>query len=135
MILFSLILSCIVFFLINFLIYPNIKYIPKGKYLNESVSPNKTYTVKTYLCNGGATVAYSIKGELIINSKRGKPKNIYWDYKIDKADITWIDDNIVSINGHKIKLPYGEYDYRNDTELQKQIKEEAAKKAEEIKNH
>ncbi len=88
--------------------------LPKGEYLGESTSSNGTYTIKTYLCNGGATVAYAVRGELIINTKSNKIKNIYWDYKIQQSDITWEDDDTVIINGHIINLPNGEYDWRKD---------------------
>lgn len=88
--------------------------LPKGDYLRESTSSNGTYTIKSYLCNGGATVDYAVRCELITNTKSNKVKNIYWDYKINKSDITWEDDDTVIINGHKINLPNGKYDWRKD---------------------
>jgi len=88
--------------------------LPEGKYIAESTSPNRTYTVKTYLCDGGATVQYAVRGELIVNSKSSRAKNIYWDYKIDKSDISWEDDDTVMINGHAIDLPNGKYDWRKE---------------------
>jgi len=102
-----------IFSLVNTLFY-SMTRLPAGDYLSESTSSNGTYTIKTYLCNGGATVAYAVRGELITNTKNNKVKNIYWDYKIDKSDITWEDDDIVIINGHKINLPNGKYDWRED---------------------
>ncbi|HEX9026902.1 MAG TPA: DUF5412 family protein [Clostridium sp.] len=88
--------------------------LPKGDYLSQSTSANGTYTIKTYLYNGGATVDYAVRGELIINTKNNNVKNIYWDYKIDKSDITWEGDDTVIINGHRINLPNGKYDWRKD---------------------
>ena len=102
-----------IYTLVNTLFY-SMTRLPAGDYLNESTSANGIYTIKTYLCNGGATVSYAVRGELIINTKNNKVKNIYWDYKIDKSDITWEDDDIVIINGHKINLPNGKYDWRKD---------------------
>lgn len=101
------------FGLVNTLFY-SMTRLPKGDYLSESTSSNGTYTIKTYLCNGGATVDYAVRGELITNTKNNKAKNIYWDYKVYKSDITWEDDDAVIINGHKINLPYGKYDWRKD---------------------
>ena len=101
------------FGLVNTLFY-SMTRLPKGDYLSESTSSNGTYTIKTYLCNGGATVDYAVRGELITNTKNNKAKNIYWDYKVYKSDITWEDDDVVIINGHKINLPYGKYDWRKD---------------------
>lgn len=86
--------------------------LPKGEYLTEAISPSGEYTVKAYLCNGGATVDYAVRGELINNSSE-KTKNIYWEYKKAKADIKWIDKDTVNINGHMIEVPKGKYDWRN----------------------
>ena len=86
--------------------------LPKGDLIMETTSPNGTYTVKTYLCNGGATVDFAVRGELIINSKNKKPRNIYWDYKISESNVSWEDDDTVIVNEHKIELPRGEYDWR-----------------------
>ncbi|WP_040210905.1 DUF5412 family protein [Clostridium polynesiense] len=99
------------FYIINRLFY-NMSNLPEGEYITESTSPKGTYTVKTYLCNGGATVSYAVRGELIVNSQSSKPKNIYWDYKIGRAEISWEDDDTAIINGHKIDLPKGKYDWR-----------------------
>ena len=63
------------FSLVNILFY-SMTILPTGDYLSESTSPNGTYTIKTYLCNGGATVAYAVRGELITNTKNFKKKNV-----------------------------------------------------------
>lgn len=90
----------------------SMKRLPQGDYITQSKSPNNEYIVKLYLCNGGATVDYSVRGELIINGKNNKHKNIYWDYKTSESNIEWIDGHTVSINGHTIHCPNGEYDFR-----------------------
>ncbi|WP_032121137.1 DUF5412 family protein [Clostridium amazonitimonense] len=92
----------------------NMSNLPKGEYLSNSTSPNGAYTIRTYLCNGGATVDYAVRGELIINNKNKKARNIYWEYKINVSEITWDSDDTVKINGHKINLPRGKYDWRED---------------------
>ena len=92
----------------------NMINLPKGEYLSNSTSPNGAYTIRTYLCNGGATVDYAVRGELIINNKNKKARNIYWEYKINVSEITWDSDDTVKINGHKINLPSGKYDWRED---------------------
>ncbi|MBU3210683.1 DUF5412 family protein [Clostridium algidicarnis] len=93
----------------------SIGHLPKGEYLSQSTSPNGTYTIRTYLFNGSATVDYAVRGELIINNKNKKPRNIYWEYKIHVSEITWDSDETVIINGHKIDLPNGKYDWRVDS--------------------
>lgn len=111
----------IVFFIINKLFF-SMSNLPKGEFLTESMSPKGTYTIKAYLCNGGATSSYSIRGELIENKEKNKITNIYWDYKIDKAVIIWLDENTVEINGHKINLPNGKYEWRKDKDKMNDLK-------------
>ncbi|MBU3153697.1 DUF5412 domain-containing protein [Clostridium estertheticum] len=89
--------------IMNTLFYSMLR-LPTGDYLSESTSSNGTYTIKSYLCNGGATVDYAVRSELITNTKNSKAKTIYWDYKINKAAITWENDDTAIINGHKFNI-------------------------------
>lgn len=89
-------------------------WLPKGNLIKESKSPLGTYGVKLYRVDGGATVADSIRGELIFNKSKKKSKNIYWNYREEKGDIIWEDDSIVIINGIKLELPNGYYDFRRN---------------------
>lgn len=86
--------------------------LPKGELITEVKSPNGTYTVKAYQTNGGATVSYAIRGELNFNTVNKKTKNIYWNYREDKATIEWIDDGTVIINGHELDVPREKFDFR-----------------------
>lgn len=86
--------------------------LPQGELIEEVVSPNGDYTMKAYLCNGGATVSYAVRGELNYNQKNKKAKNIYWDYRIEDADIEWTDEDTVVINGHSIDVLKETYDWR-----------------------
>lgn len=76
-------------------------------------SPNSRYSLNTYLYSGNATVSYAVRGELI-DKKTGRKKNIYWDYRVDTADVRWITESQVEINGHIIDIPNGKYDFRRD---------------------
>jgi len=38
--------------------------------------------------------------------------NIYWDYRIEDADIEWTDEDTVVINGHSIDVLKETYDWR-----------------------
>lgn len=91
----------------------DMKRLPEGEFLTESISPNGTYTVRAYITNGGATVAYSVRGELVFNDENKKDKNIYWNYREDSATVNWIDDDTVNINGHVLNMPTEIYDFRN----------------------
>lgn len=85
------------------------------EYISTSISPDKTYTLETYKVNGGATVDYSIKvyktGD---NTSFGKTL-IYNKYHEYDAEIEWIDNDTVLINGVALDLSKDEtYDWRND---------------------
>lgn len=86
--------------------------LPKGELISEVQSPKGTYTIKTYLINGGATTSYAIRGELNFNTVNKKPKNIYWNYREDKAIIKWGDDDTVIINGYELNIPTERFDFR-----------------------
>ncbi|NPC94153.1 DUF5412 domain-containing protein [Bacillus sp. WMMC1349] len=89
-------------------------HLPEGKWIQSSTSPNQQYKLNIYLVNkGGATVAYSIRGELL-NVSNGKRKNIYWGYREQKATITWKDNNHVSINNRVLDVRSDTYDWRRE---------------------
>lgn len=92
----------------------SINRLPEGEFITESKSPDGEYTIKAYLTNGGATTSYGIRGELNFNNSNKNPKNIYWDYRIEKAVIEWLDDDIVIINGIELKIPYEKFDWRRE---------------------
>lgn len=82
------------------------------EHIATSTSPNKIHTVEAYRLNGGATTAYSINVYLTDNNKK---KLIYTKYREYKADINWIDDNIVTINEIMLDLSKNEvYNWRDD---------------------
>jgi hypothetical protein len=87
--------------------------LPTGEYLTEETSSNGEYTLKAYITNGGATTAYSIRGELVFNDQDSKVKNIYWNYREETADISWQDNDTVIINGHILNVPGDKFDFRN----------------------
>jgi hypothetical protein len=89
----------------------NIQRINGQKYLTESTSPNGTYTVTAYLNNGGATTGYAVLGTLK-NNKNGKNKNIYWQYRCEKAEMEWLNDETIKINGIELNVKNEIYDYR-----------------------
>jgi hypothetical protein len=86
--------------------------LPKDTLIEAVKSPKGTYTIKAYSSAGGATVDYSVLGELNFNKEKRKPKNIYWNYHESSAVIEWINENTVNINGHKLKVPGEVYDFR-----------------------
>ncbi|MDW0109742.1 DUF5412 domain-containing protein [Sporosarcina aquimarina] len=87
--------------------------LPMGEYLTEESSPDGQYTLKAYVANGGATTSYTVRGELVFNQKENKVKNIYWNDKEDSAEIQWLDNDTVLINGHSLDVPIDKFDFRN----------------------
>lgn len=87
--------------------------LPTGEYLTEETSPDGKYTLKAYINDRGATTSYSIRGELVFNNQNGKTKNIYWNHHEDTANIEWIDNDTVIINGHSLNVPNEKFDFRN----------------------
>lgn len=88
--------------------------LPKGELITSIDSPNMEYTVKIYKVNGGATVSDSIRGELNFNQKNKKPKNIYWNYREEDAEVGWLDEDTIVINGHTLNVPDDVYDWRRE---------------------
>lgn len=88
--------------------------LPTGDFITQSTSPDGKYTVKAYLTNGGATTAFAVRAELVINEGSKKKKNIYWQYRDRIADIFWFDNDTVFINGKVLTMPNEKYDYRNE---------------------
>lgn len=85
----------------------------KQELIAESTSPDGTYTVNAYVSDGGATTSYTVLGELMFNKENKKSKKIYWQYRENAADISWVDDDTVKINGVILDVPNETYDYRD----------------------
>ena len=79
-------------------------------YLLTSESPDEEYLLKAYKTEPGATVDFSIKVYLVENKTR---KLIYNAYHESYANIVWVNNDIVSINGIALDLSKEEtYDWR-----------------------
>lgn len=85
--------------------------LPTGELLTEEISPDGTYTVRTYVTYNSMSDD-AVRGELIYNKRNGKSKNIYWNYPESTATIMWIDNSTVDINGHQLKVPKEKFDWR-----------------------
>ena len=88
--------------------------LPKGDLISEADSPGGTYTLKAYVSSGGAITDFTVLGELNFNKENRKPKNIYWNYHEETANIKWIDDNTVVMNNHELNVPNDTFDFRNE---------------------
>ena len=86
----AIILTALTGYFIYWAFY-DISRLPTGKLISEVQSPGGTYTIKSYLIDGGATTSYGISGELNFNIENKKPKNIYWEYRVENAAVEWLD--------------------------------------------
>ena len=91
----------------------DIQRIDGQELINEVVSPDGKYTVSAYLNNGGATTDYAVLCS-VRNNETDKAKNIYWNYHCTEAEIEWIDEKTIAINGVELNVTKDTYDYRND---------------------
>ncbi len=96
--------------------FVSMSHLPEGTEINRVVSPDGTYTLVAYYASP-ATVSGSVRGELV-NNETEKKKNIYWRYKCGRADIQWLDESTVIINGTKLDVRYDTYDWRHDPDFQ-----------------
>lgn len=83
--------------------------------ISKSISPDKTYTLEAYKVNGGTTTDYSIKVYRLNDNVLFRKTLIYNKYHEYDAEIKWINNDTVSINGVILDLSKDEtYDWRND---------------------
>ena len=91
----------------------DIQRIEGEEFLSESTSPDGRYTVTAYLNNGGATTDYAVLCTATDN-ETGRDRNIYWNYKCEKAEIEWVDEDtaIIIINGIELDVMKDKYYWR-----------------------
>lgn len=83
------------------------------KKTGEYISPDGKYTITSYLNNSGATTAYAVLCTVKENGKN-KEKNIYWNYRCEEANVTWLDKTTVEINGIILDVTKDTYDFRRN---------------------
>ncbi len=81
--------------------------------IEEASSPDNKYTVTAYLDNGGATTPYSILC-MVRKNKIGFSRKIYYQYRCDEADIEWLDNQTVIINGIELDVKKDTYEHWNE---------------------
>ena len=111
----SVLFLALVVICIGITIYHRATTLPAGELIGSSTSPNGDYTIQAYLCDGGATTDQAIRAE-VLNNTSGKVRNIYRQYHAYEADIKWLSDTLVRINGVELDVRTDAYDYRKDTE-------------------
>lgn len=74
--------------------------------IGTTQSPDSKTTIDFYTLNGGATTSISVEG--VVNGPLWFKKNIYYDDNMDKADVVWTNNHIITINNHTLNLGKGE---------------------------
>ena len=103
-------LIILILFFIYWRFFVSMDCLPKGEliFVSEAVNGNK---INIYLCNGGATTSYAIRGELVTEDYI---KNIYWQYNETRSEVYWISNEYVCINGIVLNIYTDVYDYRRN---------------------
>lgn len=79
--------------------------------LSESTSPDDSYTITAYLNNGDSKTDYAVLC-VIKDNKSKDERNIYYNTDGANANIQWVDDDTVVINGIVLEAKNGEFDNR-----------------------
>lgn len=90
--------------------------LPEGEFILAVDSPNGEYTLKAYISRPGVLAANSIRGKLHYNHSRKRSKNIFWSYREEHADVYWLDNYTVVINGRHLDVRYDKYDFRRSND-------------------
>ena len=89
-----------------FFIHPLVNFENSDEeFLARSSSPDEVYTLDIYRYNGGATTAFTIK---VYSVGRLSRKLIYNAYRESEAEVYWLSDSEVSINGRMLDMAAGE---------------------------
>ena len=83
--------------------------LPKGTLVASYRSPANTHTVNIYECAGNATVADSVRAEVVTGNTT---RNIYWQYKAGFEGFEWLSEDTVCINGIQLNVLTDTYDWR-----------------------
>jgi len=92
-------------------LFRDMDHLPTGEFMASFDSPEHTRTVNIYLFGGGMISDFGLRGE-VVNNSDGSTRNIYWSDHEQEADVTWLDEDTVVINGHTLNVLTDQYDFR-----------------------
>ena len=87
--------------------------IPEGELIQETTSPDGTYTVKIYFVKGSLTTGNAIRAEVELPNQ--KTRNIYWSYHENSATTFWVNNETIIINGLTLNVLEDSYDWRKSS--------------------
>lgn len=92
-------------------VFHNIQRIKWQEILAETTSPDGRYTVTAYLTNGGATTAFCVLAGVEDHIRR-RERKFYWQYRCEEAEMEWISDYVLRINGVTLDVGKDTFDWR-----------------------
>ncbi|MDR3614097.1 MAG: DUF5412 family protein [Candidatus Obscuribacterales bacterium] len=93
-------------------LYRSLDNLPNGESLGRYPSPDKHYDLVVYRCSSTLS-AHAIRGAIMNNADFIRSyKNIYWSYPAEKADVQWLDNKTVKINGVTLDVERDRFDFR-----------------------
>ena len=76
-------------------------------HLKTSTSPDSRYKIDFYYFDAGAMGTSGVRGEL--DGPFGFKKHMYYERHATEAQVEWLNDHTISINGNELNLKNGEY--------------------------
>lgn len=87
----------------------DIKQLPEGEHIVSVTTTGDHFTINMYKVQNNMGTA--IRGELLDN-KTKTTKNVYWETNTDKAEVFWLNETMVSINGNVVDVTVDTFDSR-----------------------
>ena len=87
----------------------DMKDLPAGTLVASYESSAGSYTLDVYKVTN--SLGSAIRGRLK-NNKTASVKNVYWETSTAAADVFWLNDELVSINGNVVDITADVYDSR-----------------------
>lgn len=112
----SILLGILLLFLLGWAVYHftlDTQSVPKGELIKSIESPSGRYIANAYHGQDNATVDFSVIVEIKDQQKKTK-KNIYFEYHCEDADMIWLSDSRIKINGRTLDIHKDVYDFRHE---------------------
>ncbi len=93
--------------------------VPTGEFVAAYSSPYGDAKINVYVVKN--PIANAVRCEVVSGEKT---RSFYWEVGADKASVTWLDKEIVYINGRTLDINKSEYDSRSiNDRLDKHLEE------------